>query len=209
MKTEAENRLLLLKHEEREAVRKAAGLAEVFVDATGRFAADWIDEYVRKAVTGEHAHTLTLGADRLRQLKADLVAAKDAAPTEAKKSLNSLPWAFRGSETQSEANPYGRPHSPLAPRSARRAPEVVNNAVRPVLGAAGRILQTYGYPNFEGWKRSGGYRFPYGFDMSEEAIAALAAASSADVEVMELRGKIADLERQIGEARAIAAWDEV
>ena len=54
MKTDAENQLLLRKHQEREAVGKASDLADSFAEAVGRFAADWIGEHVQTAVEKEH-----------------------------------------------------------------------------------------------------------------------------------------------------------
>ena len=210
MTTDAEKQLLLMKHQEKQAVGKASGLADVFVDATGRFAAEWIGEHVQGAVKREHAQTLALGADRLKELKADLVAAQEAAPAATKKALKGLPWAFRSQdEPASDSGPFSHSYSPLAPRSGGQAPDAATNPLRFVLGEAGRILDKFGYPKADDWRKSGGYRYPYSLDLSDDANAALDATAKADVEVMELRKQVRDLERQIGEARAKAAWDEV
>lgn len=208
MKTDAENRLLLLKHQEKEAVGKTASLADSFVEATGRFAADWIGKHIENVVKREHEHTLSL-ADKLKELKADLAAAQHAAPAVTKKALKGLPWAFRFADAPaSGSGPFSHSFSPLGRRSGGRAPEAVMDPLRLVLGEAGRILDRFGYPEADDWKKSGAYRYPYGLDLSDEANVALDAAAGADVEVMDLRKQIRELERQIGEARARAAWDE-
>lgn len=210
MNTKAENKLLLLKHQEKEAVGQASGLADVFVAATGRFVAQWIGDQVKATVTSEHEHTLSLGTDRLKELKAGLAAAQQAAPAATKKALMSLPWAFRSpGETGNTSGSPGYFRSPLAPASKGRAPNAVTEPLRVILGEAGRILDQFGYPKAADWKKSGGYRYAYGLDLSEEANAALDAAARADEKVLELRWKIGDLEREIGESRAKAAWDEL
>jgi hypothetical protein len=178
------------------------------VEATGRFAAEWIGEQVQRAVKKEHEHTLSIGADKLKELKADVAAAQRAAPAATKKALRDLPWAFRSPGVPaSDSGPFSDSYSPLALRSGR-APDFVANPLRLVLGEAGRLLDKFGYPKVNDWQKSGGYGYPYGLDLSDEANAALDASARADVEVMELRKQVKELERQIGEAQAKAAWDE-
>jgi len=210
--SDAEDRLLLLKSQEEEAAGQASGLAAVFVDATGRFAAQWIGEHVKRAVTTEHEHTSSLVADnKLQELKAALAATQEAAPGATKEALSDLPWAFRRpGGTGTESGGLGLPaHSPLERGSAGRPPSAVDVPLRVVLGEAGRILDQFGYPKAADWSRSGGYRYPYGLDLSDEANAALDAAAKVDTRVLELRKQIRDLEREMGEARAKAAWDEL
>lgn len=209
MTTDAEKQLLLLRHQEKQAVGMASGLTDVFVEATGRFAAEWIGGQVQRAVQQEHEHTLSLGTDKLKDLKADVAAAQKAAPAVTKKALRDVPWAFRSQGVPaSDSGPFSHSYSPLALRSGGRAPDVVTNPLRLVLGEAGRILDKFGYPKAEDWKKSSGYAWPYGLDLSEEVNAALDASAKADVEVMELRKLTKELDRQIGEARASAAWDD-
>lgn len=211
MSTETEKQLLLLQHRETELVGRASGLADVFVEATGQFAADWIGVHVRGEVEREHEHTLTLGQDKLRELKADVAAAQREAPGRTEDALKGLPWGFSHApdDKAPKSSNYTSDYSPLALRSPRRAPDVVTKGLRGVLGEAGRILDKYGYPGGSNWKAGGtGYRYPYGLDLSEEANNALDAAAQVDGEVIKLRKQIIELKRQIGEARAKAAWEE-
>jgi uncharacterized iron-regulated membrane protein len=208
MKTDDERQLLLLKGLVKDAVGKASGLADVFVEATGRVAAEWIGKHVQSTVRREHEHTLALGTDKLKELKADVAAAQEAAPAATKKALKDLPWAFRSAEEPAKDSGYSSSFSPLALRSARRAPDSVDKRMRVVFGEAGRILDKYGYRIGDERQKSPGYRYPYGLDLSDEASAALDAAAKVDGEVMELRKEIREQERKIGEARAAAAWDD-
>jgi len=208
--TDDERQLKLLKHEEKDAVRRASGLADAFVEVVGAFAADWIGDHVQSEVKSQHAHTLSLGSDRLKELKADLAAVRQSTPAATKKALKGLPWAFREDvEPSPQHGMFAHSFSPMGRHSAGRPPDSVGHPLRLVLGQAGRILDAYGYAKLQDWKRSGGYRYPYGLDLSNEGNATLDAAAKADVEVIELRKQIRELERQIGQARAAAAWDEV
>lgn len=198
-----------LERREEEAIATASRLAESFVEATGRFAADWIAKHVNEEVRREHAHTLSLGAAKLKQLKADLNVVVEATPARTQASLEALPWSHRRPDESVDDSSYpSYAYSPLRPRDTGNPPEPVAGPLRLILGEAGRLLDSYGYPKAADWKQHGGYRYPYMLELSAEAKTSLRAAADADESVMKVRGEVKDLERRIGEERARAAWDE-
>lgn len=209
MPDNADELLRELERREEEAVATASRLAESFVEAAGRFAADWIAKHVNEEVRREHAHTLSLGGERLKQLKTDLKLVIEATPARTRDSLGDLPWSYRSPDETIDDSSYPRyAHSPLRPRETGNPPEPVAGPLRLILGEAARLLDSYGYPKAAEWKQHGGYRYPYGLELSAEAKTSLGTAAEADEGVMKLRGEIKDLERRIGEERARAAWEE-
>jgi hypothetical protein len=205
----ADDELRDLQRREEEAVATASRLAESFAGAAGRFAAEWIAKHVNGEVTRAHAHTLSLGSKRLKQLKADLKVLVEATPARTRESLEALPWSYRNpGETVNDASYPQYAYSPLRPRDTGNPPEPIAGPLRLILGEAGRLLDSYGYPKADNWKQHGGYRYPYMLELSAEAKASLRDAADADATVIKLRGEVKHLQRRIGEERARAAWDE-
>lgn len=209
MPSDAADELRDLERREEEDVATASRLAESFVEAAGRFAADWIAKHVNDEVTREHAHTVSLGGERLKQLKADLKVVVAATAARTRESLEDLPWSYRSpGETVDDSNYPRHAYSPLKPRDAGNPPGAVAGPLRLILGEAGRLLDSYGYPTAADWKQHDGFRYPYFLELSPEAKTTLSAAADADASVMKLRAEVKELKRRIGEERARTAWDE-
>lgn len=209
-----EDQLAELEKEQKRLVQRTKRLADKFVSAAGRFAADWIGEHVREVVGRQHEHARD--TYELAEMKAETSAAQAAAPMRTWTALQDLPWVYRETPDQrARGTPTRsiREESPMVLHSAGLATHPVDEPLRRVLGQAEGILRQHGYrdegSDWEDPRPDGGaYRLRSGFVLSDEVRAALDAAATSDTEVLKLGQKIGALKDRIAEARARAAWDE-
>ena len=207
METGDEEKLDLVRQQLKKTTGQSSGLAALFTDVAGQFASEWIGQFVADRVKSDHATTLTLGPNRLREMKADVAAAQERAPAETKTAFAKLPWAFNGAHNPAKDQNYNSVPSQMAIRSKKQAPSSVDKPLRRVLGEAGRVLVKYGY-KFDSWRSGPGFEYPNHLELSDSVENALKSAADADSRVVDLLRQVAELEKKIGQARAAAAWDE-
>lgn len=205
--------------EDARLVVEARRLAGVFEEAAGAFAAEWMAERVRNAVTTEHEVTAALG-DRLSDLKAGLVKLQEAAPRKAKAALKDLPWVWKQAWDEPRPRSGVPDHSPMhvydghsGQYGARlQCPRVVEDEIKTVVGDLGPLLKRYGYTAAENYKpatyQGKDYRYQGWVEVTREFLQALRTAGNADDKIIEHRESIAKRRRELKEKRAAAAWDD-
>jgi hypothetical protein len=110
-----------------------------FIKATGVFFGIWYNLTARQYVIGSSQNTLSLGIDKLAQLKAKLKDLIDNSEKCANDFLsdNSLWWHLSPNDEKIGASAYSQYGS--------KVPEIINQPIRKGLGILGVLLEEYSY----------------------------------------------------------------
>jgi hypothetical protein len=114
-------------------------VSQQFIKATGTFFVIWYNSTARNYVIKDSQNTLSLGKDRLKQLKSKLKDLNDNAEkfTNNFLSANSLWWHLSPKDGDNNVSVYSQIGS--------KVPEIIDQPIRKGLGILGGLLEEFGY----------------------------------------------------------------
>ncbi len=112
---------------------------QLFIKATGVFFANWCNSAARHYVISDSQNTISLGKDKLAQLKVKLKDLTDNAEKYVNEflSADSLWWHLSQNEGDNFVSAYSQYGS--------KCPEIIDHPIRKGLGKLGVLLEEYGY----------------------------------------------------------------
>jgi len=112
---------------------------QLFLKATGDFFANWYTSTAKHYVISDSQNTISLGKDKLAQLKVKLKDLSDNAEKYVSEflSADSLWWHLSENEKDTFVSSYLQ--------SGSKLPEIIDQPIRKALGKLGVLLEEYGY----------------------------------------------------------------
>jgi hypothetical protein len=188
---------------------KLEGIRQGFVKATGSFIGKWFTETVERNVKWKAEQTKQMAPARLKQLKADLnalVAKTDQIATEGLKSKDLWPL-------QQEWPENAKNDSSAYFELKKRAGELIEPAVKGLIGPLGRLLIDAGFvkEKDQEWKNQGApvprYAENYRFEWSKDMQAKWKQYEDTSYEISRAYDALKNVEKTKAEAQAKDLWD--